>query len=103
MIKTKFSLGKRIGKHIKYQRNKSKWSLQDLSTKTSLIASFLTRLEAVNYKNISYGTIEKLSREFAIPPIEFLKKCDITEDRYISLPDFEFYLREKSQLQSEAL
>lgn len=95
--------GQKIGKYIKYQRNKRGWSLQNLARKSLLTPSFLARLETGSYGNISYGAIEQLARGFAIPLLIFLKKCDLAEDRYISLPDYEFYLREKFQLPNKAV
>lgn len=96
-------MGARVGRYVKYQRRKRRWSLQNLARKTSLTPSFLTRLESGKYKDISFGAMEQLANGFDVPFVVFLKKCGIAEDAFVSLPDFEFYLREKFQMPTEAV
>ncbi|MFZ5438049.1 MAG: helix-turn-helix domain-containing protein [Patescibacteria group bacterium] len=101
-IKNK-TAGEKIGKYVKYQREKRNWSLQDLAEKTSLTPSYLSRLETGTYTSPTYVAIESLAHGFGIPVYTFLNKCEIVDEIRIDLPDLDFYLREKFQLPDEAL
>src|SRR3989338_2373305 len=92
------SPGTKIGRYIRYQREKRSWPLREYAEKAGVTPSFLSRLETGNYKSLSLEILKKLADGFTIPLYEFLHKCQIVQADRISLPDLEFYLREKYQL-----
>lgn len=99
----KQSTGKKIGTYVKYQREKRGLSLRAYAETTSLTPSYLSRLENGEYHSVSFTVIDRLAHGFQMPIPEFLKKCQITEELHTSLPDIDFYLREKYQLPTSAV
>ena len=94
----------KIAKYIKYQREKRDWSLSDFASRSDLTPSFLSRLEQGDYNTVKYDVIQKLAAGFSLSVRVFLWKCELIErEEHLELPDFEFYLKEKFQLPSEAI
>lgn len=93
----------KIGKYVKYQRQKRGLSLNEFAEQVGITPSFLYRLESGSYKSVKFSVIEKLAQAFEIPVITFLQKCELAENSASSLPDISFYLREKYQFPTEAV
>jgi transcriptional regulator with XRE-family HTH domain len=93
----------KIGRYVKYQREKRGLSLNEFAERVGIAPSFLYRLESGSYKSVKFTVIEKLSQAFEMPVIAFLQKCELAEHSAESLPDISFYLREKLQLPTEAV
>ncbi len=93
----------KIGKYVKYQREKRGLSLNEFADQVGITPSFLYRLESGTYKSVKFSIIEQLAQAFEMPVISFLQKCDLAEDSGEFLPDFSFYLREKYQLPTDGV
>lgn len=93
----------KIGRYVQYQREKRAISLQELADRSGVTAAYLSRLENGEYETVKLNILEQLSSAFDIPLTTFLKKCELIDDEYITLPEFEFYLNEKYQLPETAI
>ncbi len=96
------SIGEKIGKYTKYQREKQGFSLNEYAKKIGVTTSFLLRLEKGTYKNVSLKIIEKLAQGFDMPITDFLLKCRIVSASE-TLPPIEYYLKEMYQFLNEAI
>ena len=92
----------KIGKYTKYQREKRGYSLNQFAKRIGITTSFLLRLERGNYQSVSFDVIEKIARGFDTSIEDFLYKCQITQASS-SLPDIEYFLKEKYQFPKEAI
>lgn len=99
---TKNSVGAKIGKYLKYQREKRSLSLQEISHLVDLTPSFLNRLENGVYQTIKFDVIEKIANGLNMSITDLLKKCELTSTK-ADLPTLRFYLKEKYQLTTEAI
>lgn len=98
------SVAYKIGKYVKYQREKKNFSLNEFAKRVSLDVSFIMRLENGVYHSIKFDVIEKLAGGFETDIEDFLRKCQITSGRNkTSLPPLEFYLKETYQFPDEAI
>lgn len=98
----KDSIGARIGKYTKYQRQKRNLSLNAFAKKISLTTSFLLRLERGTYQNVKFDVIEKLAAGFAMTVEDFLLKCEIISYSQ-TVPPIEYYLKEMYQFPKDAI
>lgn len=96
------SAGSKIGRYIKYQREKRGFSLNYFAKITGVTTSFLLRLEKGDYSSISINAIEKIASGFGMTTGDFLSKCQIIESSH-TLPPLEYYLKEKYQFPDEAI
>ncbi len=98
----KLSVGEKIGKYLRYQREKRGISINELAKSMELTPSFLMRLEKGSYSNVKFDVIEKIAYGFQMTVEDFLEKCEIIS-RAEGLPPIEFYLRETYQLPKKAI
>lgn len=98
----KTSVGYKIGKYIKYQREKRALSLSELAHSLGFAPSFLMRLEKGIYQTVKFDVIEKISRGLNMEVEDFLRKCEIIPLSF-KYPPLEFYLKEMFQLPIEAI
>lgn len=92
----------KVGKYTKYQREKRGFSLNQFAKRIGITTSFLLRLERGNYQSVSFDVIEKIAKGFDSSIEDFLHKCQITSPQP-SLPDIEYFLKEKYQFPKEAI
>ncbi len=97
-------MGRKIGKYIKYQRQKRALSLAAFAQDLNLDASFILRLENGEYKTLRLDVTEKIANGLDMTIGDFLLKCHILDNGSKSyIPSLEFYLREKFQFPDEAI
>jgi len=94
--------GSKLGKYIKYQRVKRKYSLNEFARKINVTTSFLLRLERGDYASVSFDIIEKIAIGFEMTVEDFLQKCKVitSSDK---LPPIDYYLKEMYQFPKEAI
>lgn len=97
------SIGKKIANYIKYQREKRGLSLNQFARLIEVDVSFLLRLEKGVYDDLKLSTIIKIAKVLNMNVVDFLIKCQIIDEKKISVPSLEFYLKEKFQLPPEAI
>lgn len=96
------SIGERIGKYTKYQREKRGYSLNEFAKRIGVTTSFLLRLEKGTYQNVSFEVLIKIAGGFEMAIEDLLYKCQLTEASR-TLPPLEYYLKEMYQFPEEAI
>ncbi len=96
------STANKIGKYLKYQRQKRGLSLVGFAKLTSLDPSFIHRVEKGYYNGVSFDAIEKMATGLNMTVEVFLAKCQITPT-HCALPSLEFYFKEHFQFPESAI
>lgn len=96
------TVGAKIGKYLKYQREKRQLSITEFAKRAEITPSFLLRLEKGSYHDIGFDAVEKLAKGLQMDLGDLLDKCKITSG-VGKLPSVEFYLKEKFQFPQDGI
>lgn len=100
--KTIETTGQKIGKYVKYQREKRSLSINEFAKQCNLSPSFVARLEQSAYDTVTYDVIEKLAHGFSMLRRDLLYKAGLIRSTS-KLPPIDYFLREEYQLPQEAI
>ena len=93
----------KIGKYLKYQREKREKSLNEFSRILDVDPSFLLRLEQGVYHNIGFEVVEKLARGMDMAIEDLLGKAGLLSREADELPEIEYYFKDKYQYPRQAI
>jgi transcriptional regulator with XRE-family HTH domain len=92
----------KIGRYLKYQRDKRELSLAEFAKLLEVDASFLHRLEKGYYQSVSFDVAEKIAKGLHMNLEDFFTKCGIMPARCV-LPTLEFFCKETYQFPDAAI
>lgn len=92
----------KIGRYLKYQREKRKLSLADFAKLLDVDASFLHRVEKGYYQSVSFDVAEKIAKGLQMNLEDLFIKCEITRSRFV-LPTLEYFCKETYQFPDAAI
>jgi len=92
---------RKLGRLVQDQREAKGWSLRRLAELTKTDAPYLHRLERGEYRHPNPTILAALSRQLSIPLANLFALADYPMAR--GLPDFEPYLRAKTDLPEQAI
>lgn len=92
----------KIGRYLKYQREKRELSLAEFAKLLDLDPSFLHRVEKGYYQSVSFDVAEKIALGLHMSLEDFLGKCGITPAKCV-LPTLEYFCKEVYQFPDSAI
>lgn len=92
----------KIGRYVKYQREKRGLSLAEFAKLLELDASFLHRLEKGYYQSVSFDVAEKIATGLSMSLEDLFSKCGIMPSR-CALPTLEYFCKERYQFPDSAI
>ncbi|MBP9702554.1 helix-turn-helix domain-containing protein [Candidatus Woesebacteria bacterium] len=91
-----------VGSYVSYQRSKRGISLSELSRRSQLSVSYLSKLEGGAYKSPSFEALNALAIALKTPTADFLRKCGLIDEKGV-LPSINFHLKEQYYFPPEAI
>lgn len=92
-----------LGKFLRSQRPGNKPSLREISQRTELSESFLSKLERGEYGTLLLETLRQVSKGYGIPLEKLLAVSGYVDWEEPALPELEIYLRTKYGLTEEGI